>query len=152
MIDVANIKRDISSSPRLLYPSDLKSLSRPATTIPRSQSNLRPMSQSSPTQKLGSLKRSLSAVEIQKFAEGDDEEDYSGLFDGFGAGSEKSGDSEDADGDSLLLNTRLSSEYWVGEEASDEEDPFAEIDEGFNEMGMTEINLTDNRSGGKYSA
>jgi hypothetical protein len=115
----------------------LKSLSRPSTTIPRSQSNLRvALSQSSPTQKYNSLKRSLSAAEIQKFAEGDDEEDYSGLFDGFGGTSEKSGESEDTfEGDSLLLNTRLSSEYWVGEVASDEEDPFAEIDEGFDEMG-----------------
>src|SRR5271167_483337 len=132
------IKRDISSSPRLLYPSDLKSLSRPSTTIPRSQSNLRvALSQSSPKQKYNSLKRSLSAAEIQKFAEGDDEEDYSGLFDGFGGPSEKSGSSEEAfEGDSLLLNTRLSNEYWVGEVASDEEDPFAEIEEGFDEMGM----------------
>ena len=136
---MANIKRDISSSPRLLYPSDLKSLSRPSTTIPRSQSNLShvTLSQSSPTQKHNSLKRSLSAAEIQKFAEGDDEEDYSGLFDGFGGPSEKSGESEDAfEGDSLLLNTRLSNEYWVGEVGSDEEDPFAEIDEGFDEMGI----------------
>jgi hypothetical protein len=87
-------------------------------------------------QKNNSLKRSLSAAEIQRFAEGDDEEDYSGLFDGFGVANEKSGDTEDAfEGDSLLLNTRLSNEYWVGEEASDEEDPFAEIDEGFAEMG-----------------
>jgi hypothetical protein len=85
------------------------------------------------------LKRSLSAAEIQRFAEGDDEEDYSGLFDGFPVGSEKSGDSEDAEGDSLLLNTRLSSEYWVGEEASDEEDPFAEIEEGFDEMSSSLI-------------
>jgi hypothetical protein len=117
----------------------LKSLSRPSTSIPRSQSNLYvTLSQSSPTQKHNSLKRSLSAVEIQKFAEGDDEEDYSGLFDGFGGPSEKSGESEDGfEGDSLLLNTRLSNEYWVGEVASDEEDPFAEIDEGFDEMGSS---------------
>src|SRR5208282_1082973 len=118
--------------------SDLKSLTRPSTTIPRSQSNLRvTLSQSSPKQKIDSLKRSHSAVEIQKYAEGDDEEDYSGLFDGFGMSSDKSGDSEDGiEGDSLLLNTRLSNEYWVGEVASDEEDPFAEIEEGFDEMGM----------------
>ena len=129
-----------------MYPSDLKSLSRPSTTIPRSQSHLRQsLSQSSPTQKHESLKRSLSAAEIQKFAEGDDEEDYSGLFDGFGGPSEKSGDSEDAfEGDSLLLNTRLSNEYWVGEVASDEEDPFAEIDEGFDEMGMVFKDIIDN--------
>lgn len=113
-------------------------MSRPATTIPRSHSNLRvTLSQSSPTPKSSSLKRSLSAAEIQKYAEGDDEEDYSGIFDGFGGPSEKSGESEEVfDGDSLLLNTRLSSEYWVGEEPSDEEDPFAEIDEGFDEMGI----------------
>ena len=116
----------------------MKSLARPSTPIPRSQSNLHvTLSQSSPTQKHNSLKRSLSAVEIQKFAEGDDEEDYSGLFDGFGGPNDKSGDSEDAfEGDSLLLNTRLSNEYWVGEVASDEEDPFAEIDEGFDEMSI----------------
>ena len=60
------------------------------------------------------------------------------LFDGFGGPSEKSGESEDAfEGDSLLLNTRLSNEYWVGEVGSDEEDPFAEIDEGFDEMGIS---------------
>lgn len=131
-----NVQRDISSSPRLLYPSDLKSLSRPSTTISRSQTHFHvTLSQSSPTQKNSSLKRSLSAVEIQRFAE-DDEEDYSELFDGFGGPSEKSGESEDAfDGDSLLLNTRLSNEFWVGQDASDEEDPFAEIDEGFDEMG-----------------
>lgn len=88
--------------------------------------------------KSNSLKRSLSATEIQKYAEGDDEDDYSGIFDGFGVPGEKSGESEDGfEGDSLLLNTRLSSEYWVGEEASDEEDPFAEIDEGFDEMGTS---------------
>jgi hypothetical protein len=97
------------------------------------------------------LRRSLSAAEIQKFAEGDDEEDYSGLFDGLGGPSEKSGDSEDAfEGDSLLLNTRLSNEYWVGEEASDEEDPFAEIDEGFDEMGISLDEGADNRLGGEY--
>jgi hypothetical protein len=121
-----------------LYPSDLKSLVRPATTIPRAQSSFTrvAVSQSSPKQKSSSLKRSLSDVEIQKFAEGDDELDYSGLFDGFNTMSEKSGESEDADGDSLLLNTRLSNEDWIGERASDEEDPFAEIDEGFDEMGI----------------
>ena len=118
-------------------------MSRPSTTIPRSQSNLRvTLSQSSPKQKVDSLKRSHSAVEIQKYAEGDDEEDYSGLFDGFGASSEKSGDSEDGiEGDSLLLNTRLSNEYWVGDGDSDEEDPFAEIDEGFDEMGTPSYSL-----------
>src|SRR5277367_4882450 len=135
------IKRDISSSPRLLYPSDLKSLSRPSTTIPRSQTNVRlTLSQSSPTQKNNSLKRSLSAVEIHQFAEGDDDEDYSGLFDGFGASSEKSGESEDGlEGDSLLLNTRLSNEYWVDDEASDGDDPFAKFDEGFDEMGISPV-------------
>jgi hypothetical protein len=59
------------------------------------------------------------------------------LFDGFGASSEKSGESEDGfEGDSLLLNTRLSNEYWVDDEASDGDDPFAEFDEGFDEMGI----------------
>jgi hypothetical protein len=122
----------------------LKSLSRPSTTISRSQTHFHiPLSQSSPTQKNGSLKRSLSAVEIQRFAEGDDEEDYSELFDGFGGPTEKSGETEDGfDGDSLLLNTRLSNEFWVGQDASDEEDPFAEIDEGFDEMGMSPFDAT----------
>ena len=116
----------------------MKSLARPSTTILRPQSNFRvAVSHSSLKQKSNSLKRSLSAVEIQKFAEGDDEEDYSVVFDGFNTASEKSGDSEDAEGDSLLLNTRRSNEYWMGEEASDEEDPFAEIEEGFDEMGTS---------------
>jgi hypothetical protein len=93
-------------------------------------------------------------VEIHQFAEGDDDEDYSGLFDGFGTSTEKSGESEDGfEGDSLLLNTRLSNEYWIDDEASDGDDPFAEFDEGFDEMGTRFFsNETNVRFGSQYCA
>ncbi|QRW20101.1 STE/STE11 kinase [Rhizoctonia solani] len=44
----------------------------------------------------------------------------------------------------LQLNTRLSKRSWLGDENSDEEDPFAEIDEGFDEHDL-ETNLNRDR-------
>ncbi|KAL1733487.1 hypothetical protein EV714DRAFT_204640 [Schizophyllum commune] len=74
----------------------------------------------------------LNQQEFGKYAE-DDDEDYDDVFgkpNGTMAGS----------GQTLQLNTRLSNKSWLGDEASDEEDPFAEIDEGFAEDDL-ETNL-----------
>ncbi|KAF9525506.1 hypothetical protein CPB83DRAFT_859376 [Crepidotus variabilis] len=71
-------------------------------------------------------------AEFGKYAE-DDEEDYDDVFGKPGANA--TGHAIGA----LQLNTRLSNKSWLGDD-SDEEDPFAEIDEGFSDDDL-EANL-----------
>ncbi|KAH9831359.1 kinase-like protein [Rhodofomes roseus] len=72
-----------------------------------------------------------SQPEFGKYAE-DDDEDYDDVF------GKANGTASHPIG-TLQLNTRLSNKSWLGDE-DDEEDPFAEIDEGFSEEDL-EANL-----------
>ncbi|TFK39077.1 hypothetical protein BDQ12DRAFT_630265 [Crucibulum laeve] len=65
-------------------------------------------------------------AEFGKYTE-DDDEDYEDVF------GKPNGMTMEHPMQTLQLNTRLSNKSWLGEENSDEEDPFAEIDEGFSE-------------------
>ncbi|KLO16806.1 kinase-like protein [Schizopora paradoxa] len=67
--------------------------------------------------------------EFEKFTEEPDE-DYDDVFG-------KVNNTEYEQGpQTLQLNTRLSDKSWLGDEDFDEEDPFAEIDEGFSEEDL----------------
>ncbi|THH30590.1 hypothetical protein EUX98_g3597 [Antrodiella citrinella] len=77
-------------------------------------------------------KRLASQPEFGKYAEEDDE-DYDDVF-----GKPANGTTSQSM-QTLQLNTRLSNKSWLGDE-DDEEDPFAEIDEGFAEEDL-ESNL-----------
>lgn len=71
--------------------------------------------------------------EFGKYAE-DDDEDYEDVF------GKANGNAAEQPMQTLQLTTRLSNRSWLGDELSDEEDPFAEIDEGFSEEDL-EANL-----------
>ncbi|KAI0682393.1 kinase-like protein [Cytidiella melzeri] len=77
-------------------------------------------------------KRVYSQPEIRKYAEDDEDEDYDDIF-----GKPSGAVSHPMQ--TLQLNTRLSNRSWRGDEDEDE-DPFAEIDEGFAEEDL-ESNL-----------
>ncbi|KAF8627476.1 hypothetical protein AX17_006288 [Amanita inopinata Kibby_2008] len=77
--------------------------------------------------------RNQTDVEFGKYTEGEDE-DYDDVF------GKPNGTASDQPMQTLQLNTRLSNKSWLGDENSDEEDPFAEIDEGFSEDDL-ESNL-----------
>ncbi|KAK7023029.1 cytokinesis protein sepH [Favolaschia claudopus] len=77
-------------------------------------------------------RRLLNESEFGKYAEEDDE-DYDDIF-----GKPNGTTSEQPP--ALQLTTRLSNRSWLGDDNSDEEDPFAEIDEGFAEDDL-EANL-----------
>ncbi|KAF8505364.1 hypothetical protein BU17DRAFT_101047 [Hysterangium stoloniferum] len=71
-------------------------------------------------------KRALSgSSDLERYTEGEDE-DYEDVF------AKPNGTVAEHAG-TLQLTTRLSNKSWLGDELSDEEDPFAEIDEGFDE-------------------
>ncbi|EJU03326.1 Pkinase-domain-containing protein [Dacryopinax primogenitus] len=75
--------------------------------------------------------KSQSSRELQKYSESEDE-DYDDVFG-------KPGNANAA-GETLKLNTRLSNRSWLGDQDEDEDDPFAEIDESFDEVDL-ESNL-----------
>ncbi|KAG6335620.1 hypothetical protein ID866_3477 [Astraeus odoratus] len=77
-------------------------------------------------------RRAASSHEFDKYAE-EDNEDYDDVFGKVG------GNSLEQPVQTLQLNTRLSNKSWLGDE-DDEDDPFAEIDEGFAEDDL-EANL-----------
>ncbi|KAI0049407.1 hypothetical protein FA95DRAFT_872344 [Auriscalpium vulgare] len=71
--------------------------------------------------------------EFRKYTEEDDE-DYDDVF------GKPNGSMAEHPMQTLQLNTRLSNKSWLGDDDTDEEDPFAEIDEGFAEDDL-EANL-----------
>ncbi|PCH40431.1 kinase-like protein [Wolfiporia cocos MD-104 SS10] len=96
----------------------------PARAHSRSSSSLGPASKS-----FGQIesRHNPSQPEFGKYAE-DDEEDYDDIF-----GKVNGATSQPMQ--TLQLNTRLSNKSWPGDE-EDQEDPFAEIDEGFAEEDL----------------
>lgn len=81
------------------------------------------------------MRRTRSSVEIQRFAENEHDEDFSDIFgkaNGFVdiQNSEKSSDSG-----TLMLNSKLSNNSWLGDE-DDDDDPFALLEEGFDETDL----------------
>ncbi|KAH1500543.1 hypothetical protein LV164_007599 [Aspergillus fumigatus] len=82
-----------------------------------------------------STKRHRSAVEIHRFAENERDEDFSDIL----GPEEVALDKPDSDGSSdrstLMLNSRHSNNSWLGDQ-DDEDDPFAQLEEGLDEMDL----------------
>lgn len=90
------------------------------------------------------MRRTRSTVEITKFAEDEGDEDFSDIFgatgDAFAEVEESDRGSED--GGQLILS-RLSNNSWLGDD-DDEDDPFALMDPGWDEMDL-EANIARDR-------
>ncbi|KAI1452835.1 cell division control protein [Annulohypoxylon moriforme] len=129
-------------TPQLFHPSDLTSLPRsmqsPVSGISRRQSSARPsVLPDRPMQ------RSNSSIEIQKFAEDEEDEDFSDIFGPGGNLAEKE-ESDRGSEDGNLVLSRLSSNSWLGDD-EDEDDPFASMDPDWDEMDL-EANIARDRS------
>ena len=131
-LEELKIQEEKSFSPKLFHPSDLKNMPKP-TSYARKSSSLR-RKPASEEETPSTLPRTRSEVEIQKYAEDEDEdpEDFLGkdvvlpLHDS-DSGSERS--------TLMMLNSKLSSNSWLGDD-EDEDDPFAQLEEGFDEMDL----------------
>lgn len=82
------------------------------------------------------MRRTRSSVEIQRYAEDENDEDFSDIFGKVNTvldkpESEKGG----SDGGTLMLNSKLSHNSWLGDD-DDDDDPFAQLEEGFDEMDL----------------
>ncbi|KAI1418387.1 cell division control protein [Hypoxylon sp. FL1857] len=129
-------------APQLFHPSDLTSLPRstqtPVAGSVRRQSSARPSARPD-----RSMQRSKSSIEIQKFAEDEDDEDFSdilGLGDNLTEKEESDRGSEDGN---IMVLSRLSNNSWLGDD-EDEDDPFASMDPDWDEMDL-EANIARDR-------
>ncbi|KAL2266281.1 hypothetical protein VTJ83DRAFT_5633 [Remersonia thermophila] len=140
-------------SPQLFHPSDL------TTSVPKSShssgsgSGRRPKSAHRPAlhpPDHGPVRRTRQTVEITKFAENEGDEDFSDIFGGTGGDGlkvvkpEESDRSSEVDGPGgQLVLSRLSNNSWLGDD-EDEDDPFAMLEPGWDEMDL-EANIARDR-------
>lgn len=128
----ANARQDDALSPKLFHPSDLTSLPRSAHSPVAANGSMR--------RKLGphvenqAMRRTRSSVEIQRYAEDEDDEDFSDIF-GNGSVVEKDESDRGSENGALMLHSKLSNNSWLGDE-DDEDDPFASLEQGFDEMDL----------------
>ncbi|KAI9813876.1 MAG: hypothetical protein M1826_002363 [Phylliscum demangeonii] len=128
------LKPDDILSPRLFHPSDLKRVQRPAPS-PFATGSLRHALPTVNGPNDSSVRRIRSSVEIQRYAEDEQDEDYSDVFGTEERIVEPASSESNSDRGTLMLNSKLSSHSWLGDE-DDSDDPFAELEEGFDEMDL----------------
>lgn len=88
------------------------------------------------------MRRTRSSIEIQKFAE-DDDEDFSDVFGPPEAIAEKEESERGSEDGGLMLMSKISSNSWLGDD-EDEDDPFAYMDPGWDDMDL-EANIARDR-------
>lgn len=88
------------------------------------------------------MRRTRSSIEIQKFAEQDDE-DFSDVFGTSQSLVEKEESERGSEDGGLMLMSKISTNSWLGDD-EDEYDPFASIDPGWDEMDL-EANIARDR-------
>lgn len=82
-------------------------------------------------------------IEIQKFAEGEDDEDFSDIFGPNDTLTEKEESDRGSEDGGIMLLSKLSNNSWLGDD-EDEDDPFAMMDPEYNELDL-EANIARDR-------
>ncbi|KAL5611884.1 hypothetical protein BROUX41_000545 [Berkeleyomyces rouxiae] len=130
-------------TPQLFHPSDLAEFPKSVPDTPVNNKIQRSTAQPE-IQSNAPTRRPRLQVEIQKFAENDGEEDFSdivGLEDSFHKDDGSDRGSEITDGRMIL--SKHSGGSWLGDE-EEEDDPFASMDPGWDEMDL-EANIARDR-------
>lgn len=89
------------------------------------------------------MRRTKSQIEIHKFAEGEDDEDFSDIFGPNDTLTEKEESDRGSDDGGIMLLSKLSNGSWLGDD-EDEDDPFAMMDPEYNELDL-EANIARDR-------
>lgn len=124
-------QNDNSLSPKLFHPSDLGKVAR-SMQPPQIGGSLKrqPVASRQPL-----MRRTRSSVEIQRYAEDEEDEDFSDIFGKTNTIPNKPDSDKDSQAGTLMLNSKLSNSSWLGED-EDDDDPFAQLEEGFDEMDL----------------
>ncbi|GAA5977680.1 hypothetical protein JCM11641_001376 [Rhodosporidiobolus odoratus] len=111
-----------NSTKRLLHPNDIPHI---LTTPPEAALVARPSSAASDTSSSGRYTDTYSSTSIAHYSDdAGEEDDYSDVF-----GARSTGAVSQSRLEELRLGTRSSSRSWLGDEDSDEEDPFALVED-----------------------
>ncbi|KAK8124721.1 uncharacterized protein PG998_000480 [Apiospora kogelbergensis] len=129
-------------TPQLFHPSDLTSLPR-STQSPVGGSMRRTASSRPSVLPDRQFQRSRSSIEIQKFAESEGDEDFSDIFGPGDNITEKDESDRGSEDGGLMVISKLSNNSWLGDD-EDEDDPFAFMDPGWDEMDL-EANIARDR-------
>lgn len=89
------------------------------------------------------MRRTKSSVEIQRYAEDEQDEDFSDIFEKGTLHPNKPDSERGSDTGTLMLNSKLSTNSWLGDD-DDDDDPFAQLEEGFDETDL-EANVARDR-------
>lgn len=82
-----------------------------------------------------SIQNRRSSIEIQRYAEDENDEDFSDILGNDERALKKPESDEGSDRSTLMLSSKLSSDSWLGD-MDDEDDPFAQLEEDFDEMDL----------------
>ncbi|MCJ1380240.1 hypothetical protein MMC17_003343 [Xylographa soralifera] len=82
-----------------------------------------------------SMRRTRSSIEIQRYAEDEQDEDFSDIFGKVSSPVSKQESEKGSECGTLMLNSKLSNNSWLGDD-DDEDDPFAQLEEGFDETDL----------------
>jgi len=131
-LEALKLEDEKSFSPKLFHPSDLQNTPKASHGSKRGGS-LRNRYPTPEERQREGLTRSRSEVEIQKYAEDDDEDPEAFL------GKDVVLPVADSDSGSehstlMMLNSKLANSWLADDE--DEDDPFAQLEEGFDEMDL----------------
>ena len=128
-------KQNEAHSPKFTHMSDLKNTPRSAKQV-KNGGSLKSERAPSGDQTESMMRRVRSSVEISKYAEKVEDEDFSELFN---ANDNKLTKTESESGSERgmrsMINSKLSSNSWLGDE-EDEDDPFAQLEENLDEMDV----------------
>ncbi|KAF2840537.1 hypothetical protein M501DRAFT_1014552 [Patellaria atrata CBS 101060] len=145
-LEVMKAQNEDSFSPKLFHPSDLKQVPKSTQSTRKATSLRRFPTVPTPVKEHEELlmRRSHSNLEIQKYAEDVEDEDFSDIFgkDGSILSKADSDSGSDRSGNLIMINSKLSGS-WLGDE-EDEDDPFAQLEEEFDEMDL-ETNVARDR-------
>ncbi|MCJ1290554.1 hypothetical protein MMC34_002093 [Xylographa carneopallida] len=82
-----------------------------------------------------SMRRTRSSIEIQRYAEDEQDEDFSDIFGKVLSPISKQESEKGSECGTLMLTSKLSNNSWLGDD-DDEDDPFAQLEEGFDETDL----------------
>lgn len=91
--------------------------------------------QQSHARKRLSIQSRRSSIEIQRYAEDENDEDFSDILGNDERALAKPDSDEGSDRSTLMLSSKLSNNSWLGD-MDDEDDPFAQLEEDFDEMDL----------------
>ncbi|KAI9706280.1 MAG: hypothetical protein M1820_004855 [Bogoriella megaspora] len=133
------MKRQEQLTPKLFHPSDLQSMPRTASSR---DDRLRSSREVSDEKQNVGVPRSRSSVEIQKYADNVEDADFSDIIkDSAVLGRKRDGsDGSSEHGAQAMLSSRLSNKSWLGDEEEEDDDPFAMLEETFDEPDL-ELNV-----------